>query len=328
MKIEMELDKHYKKDCLLLRDTFPNSDVGDLRHYSWKYLNYPLGTPTLVKFLTDTDDTVIARSSLLPQNITICGKTYKGALSVDSAIHMDYRNLKLFVQLMNYIITDSKTKKYSFIYAMPNKNSRDLFKKLFKFETLFTFKPIMYVPFNMSINLHYLSFILKCYSMRSLRSFFYNISIQRIENCNIDINNLHCYNSSIIYDNNFFKYRFCQCPTRKYLCFNGDHHIIVGRFRQIKNINIFFVVEIFYNPPDPMPHKIPRTLSALAFHLKAPVAYFLNSQDEEPFAKAGFTNVQKYLDRDFEVLFLPISDSSKRIREHDIKFSLGNIDVG
>ncbi|MFX0197227.1 MAG: GNAT family N-acetyltransferase, partial [Candidatus Hodarchaeota archaeon] len=113
MKIETELDKHYEKDCLLLRDTFPDSDVGNLKHYSWKYLKYPLGTPTLVKFLTDADDTVIARSSLLPQNITISGQTYKAALSVDSAIHKDYRNLKLFVQLMNYIIKDSKTKKYS-----------------------------------------------------------------------------------------------------------------------------------------------------------------------------------------------------------------------
>ena len=77
-----------------------------------------------------------------------------------------------------------------------------------------------------------------------------------------------------------------------------------------------------------MPHKIPGTLSALAFHLKTPVAYFLSSQDEECFAKAGFTNMQKYLDRDFEVVFLPISESSKHIRQDDIKFSLGNIDVG
>ncbi|MFX0125914.1 MAG: hypothetical protein ACFFAE_19995 [Candidatus Hodarchaeota archaeon] len=110
--------------------------------------------------------------------------------------------------------------------------------------------------------------------------------------------------------------------------FARNEHIIIGRFRKIKNINIFFVVEIFYIPPDPMPHKIPRTLSALAFHLKAPVAYFLTGEDERRFAEAGFTNVQKYLERDFEVLFLPISDSSKHIRQDDIKFSLGNIDVG
>lgn len=81
----------------------------------------------LLMYVAEDNGKIVANYSALPVYLSIEGKIYKAAISVNTMTHPDYEGRGLFVKLASALFEDMQKKDYALIYGFPNYLSNGIF---------------------------------------------------------------------------------------------------------------------------------------------------------------------------------------------------------
>ncbi|MDB2701317.1 GNAT family N-acetyltransferase [Alphaproteobacteria bacterium] len=112
----------------LLSITFPQTKKFNYLYLEWLYFKNPTGT--VVGFDAFDEDVLIGHYSLIPSEVLIKGVKTRSLLSLNTAVHPNFRNKGLFTKLANLSIKQAHKVGYEIIYGIANKNSLKGFKKI------------------------------------------------------------------------------------------------------------------------------------------------------------------------------------------------------
>ena len=131
-KYEASNDFHELYDLFCL--AFPNSkhlikNPDTYQSYlHWLYLNNPLGRP--VGYNAYSKGKLVGHYVCIPSSWSYENKTYKGLLSLNTAVHPDFQRKGIFSKLAEKTYNFAQKDEYDFVYAVSNSNSTHGFMKL------------------------------------------------------------------------------------------------------------------------------------------------------------------------------------------------------
>ena len=127
-------EEELNKTQTLLTEVFPKSSHFSTQYLKWQYLENPDGNA--IGYNAYDGDKLIAHYACQPMRSQLHQKEAKGLLSINTAVHSDYRGKNLFKDLANKTFYSAKEKGYAFIIGVANANSTTLFRKWFKFNLI------------------------------------------------------------------------------------------------------------------------------------------------------------------------------------------------
>lgn len=204
---------------------YPGSELVDRAHLEWKYLY----TKAIV---TSSEDESGWQSNyaVLPREFVVQGRTKRGSLSVDTATRPDQRGNGLFPQSAEATYLQLTQDQVDFTLGFPNKQSMPGFANRLGFQVIgtlpFLIKPLRYVPLLKSIVAGRRSRKGSDLSLRwepsaQFRSKHWHAFIHSDEDSADDfqdlLSNIHVdYHCHTHRSPDFFRWRYADCPTRKY----------------------------------------------------------------------------------------------------------------
>lgn len=119
---------------VFLSKVFPKTTRFNLPFLKWQYASCPDGK--MIGTNAYDGDKLVSHFAALPLKMSINGKMYKGAASINVSTDSDYRGQMLFTKLGNATIEYAKQNGFDFMIAVPNANSSHAFLKYFKFDLI------------------------------------------------------------------------------------------------------------------------------------------------------------------------------------------------
>ena len=118
----------------LFRLAFPNSKhliknpVTYQSYLNWLYLDNPLGLP--VGYNAYCEGKLVGHYACIPLNWSYENKIYRALLSLNTAVHPNFRRKGLFSELAEKTYKFAKKEGFDFVYGVSNSNSTHGFMKL------------------------------------------------------------------------------------------------------------------------------------------------------------------------------------------------------
>lgn len=114
-------DEDIDELLVLLKVTYPHATKFSREYKRWQYLDNPNGEA--VSFNAYHDGRLIAHYCTIPIKMKIGGEIRKGLLSLDTAVHPDFRCKGLFVRLASITYDLAACMGYNFVIGVANQNS-------------------------------------------------------------------------------------------------------------------------------------------------------------------------------------------------------------
>ena len=129
MEIERWNGSNRDKDKILslMKTVFGENEYSTKNYFDWIYEKNPQGNPIIIFARDSKNDAIVGIETIIPMNLWLNEKPIKSALSCNSAVHTDYRNIGIFGMLINEIQKLAKDEKFKCIYGVPNRNSHHAF---------------------------------------------------------------------------------------------------------------------------------------------------------------------------------------------------------
>lgn len=108
----------------------PVPEKNNIEFWRWENLQGPYGKS--LAMLAEYGEEAVSHFSALPRPIHYAGKTYNGALSVESMTDKRFRGRLLFPRIWMELRPLAESAGIDIFFGFPNKNSRPIFQKGFK----------------------------------------------------------------------------------------------------------------------------------------------------------------------------------------------------
>lgn len=167
----------------LLKLVFKLPMFEDGKYWNWMYKNNP--TNLIKIWVAEDDGRIVGHYALMPVLMEIDDKLQIGTLSINTAVHPDYRGQGIFPTLVKKTYNELVEEGIPITYVYPNERAYPIYmKKLgwFKIPSL----PTLFRPLDLErlltrkIHSRYLAKIINCFGLLSLKIFFrekkYNIA--------------------------------------------------------------------------------------------------------------------------------------------------------
>lgn len=127
-------DDSLQELSVFLSKVFPKATKFNLPFLKWQYASCPDGN--MIGANAYDGDKLVSHFAALPLKMSIGGKVYKGAASINVSTDSEYRGKMLFTKLGNATIEYAKQNGFDFMIAVPNANSSHAFLKYFGFDLI------------------------------------------------------------------------------------------------------------------------------------------------------------------------------------------------
>ncbi len=334
----MEYNTHtedYQTETIeLLKLIFPEADAGDSKYFNWKYNLYPYKKTIVIKAVEDNK--IVGTTSLLPQKIIQGDISFDIALSVDTAIKEEHRDLAVFYRLLTTAFQQCQDNNIGLFYSMANNNAKLLVEKVMKCKKTFSFIPYIYIPLRMKVTT-WRHIPLKVAGINNFKEVISKSS--RICKINEIRGNVKSVDSSLQMEADYYNYRYFQCPTRIYEAYEISHnnykYIVVGSKKKMAGILLFVISDVLYNFEENIDfyykvNDIGNLLATISEQIKIPLVYFspndiFNQRSPKRFLNMKSVLKKRLLKREFDIF---IKTFNNAINADNFRCSMGDIDVG
>ena len=122
-------DENMKRKVIsLLTTEYGEQDITTAKYYDWQYIFNPFGE-AIIKLAMTSQGEVVGQYVVIPINLNIDKKNYKGGLSVLTLTNKNYRGQKIFTILANEVYEECRKRGLNFVLGFPNQNSYYVFIK-------------------------------------------------------------------------------------------------------------------------------------------------------------------------------------------------------
>ena len=114
----------------LIKNTYGKSEATDRKYFNWQYNENPQGKAVVVLCFDDEKNLIIGNEAIIASDLNIDNVGVKASISLNSAIHTEYRRKGIFSKLVSELPDLAMKEGITSAYGVPNPNSHKAFLKL------------------------------------------------------------------------------------------------------------------------------------------------------------------------------------------------------
>ena len=112
-------------------DNLPGISADTLAgRFDWLYRHNPAGQTLTWLAVDSREGTIAGCASVLPREVVVNGKIYRGGIAIDFAIDKEYRSYGLALQMQRAISTQVWEQGIELVFGFPNAASRGVFQRI------------------------------------------------------------------------------------------------------------------------------------------------------------------------------------------------------